>query len=103
MNTVEVHSTSEIHAMLRAARKEGRGMAAMIGFGIGIFAAGAVSVGVGYSLDIWRVANHERLVAEADRKVSECIALWNETQPESYSNAIAARRQIVALMRGGER
>jgi hypothetical protein len=56
--------------------RSGKRKAAMAGAAIGCALALTVSVLIGWSLDVWRVSQHERLRAEAvavvDARLSKC-------------------------------
>ena len=87
-------SEREITAMLTRARKDGRAAAVSLGVTVGVVLCLGVVALVGFGLDTWRVANHDRLVAEATAKYSECTELWNRTQPKSYASAVTTMRQV---------
>ena len=87
-------SEREITAMLTSARKDGRAAAVSLGVAAGVVLCLGVVMLVGFGLDTWRTANHERLIREAAAKYSECTELWNRTQPESYASALNTMRQV---------
>ena len=92
--TARYLSEREISAIVIRAFNSGRRQGVFLGIAVGIVLCLGVVMIVGFGLDTWREANHDKLVAEAAAKYSKCTELWNHTQPESYASALNTMRQV---------
>lgn len=74
--------------------------AVKIGFALGIFAAMTVCIGIGLTLDLWRVATFERraaaLSAPISAELAECRVIVRDLAEDEYATVLAYYRQIEA-------
>lgn len=83
---------------LRHQQLQARRQGVWLGTGVGAIIALSVAAGVGYGLDEWRVRNHERLIAQAEAKISaelaECKTIVRDLAEEEYATVLDYKHQI---------